>query len=192
MNITTTELIDNLAILKNTKNIRNKKYTSVLLYLGTFNKYGGSCVIEKDIYYNIMDYVHKLSTKKYTYSGKRYIYKNMEMIIKSNNKYFHQNYPINITSINNMCFVLNDRTIITKNDFPIINKYDNIYYEKVKCYSIIENTNSININFIEEKNTLNGLNNPFFKINFDFKYDHINYAQPILIKLFEQVFLNNK
>jgi hypothetical protein len=182
-----------ISFIEKTKKVnrqKNKNPFCVNIHLGSFDSTGGSCKIEKELYYQIMDRTHKVSSTFITSDKKYYRYKNIEMVVQKlgkniNKKYYTQKYPINTFINKNLCFTVYEKSFVTDSNFPIINEYNNIYSEKTKCY-IIEDTNNKNqkanrvyINFVDETNT----NDKFLKICIEFPFTNLTFAKSVLKKI---------
>jgi len=155
-------------ISQNSKNINPNSYFKITF--GNFYNYGGSSDISIKKFQDLIKFVSKSLSNKYT-SESSTIYEiyNKRMIVKNNSKFTTQFLSLDCFINNHYIIELINETKILNNEFPILNKYKMIVKRNIKKYYINDN---IIINFIEDTANDSVIRNII--IDFNKRYDDIH------------------
>jgi hypothetical protein len=159
---------------------------SVEIYIGTFNKFGGSFCMDSKILLAIEKKLLKKikqGNKKYNENNKIYRFNDMYMVINSKG---HKKYTSKRTESSKlydcMYMEINNQCNINEERFPISEKYHDIVNQSVRKY-IYGKNNQVIVSFIEEtcpttNNTIN-----YVKINYKLNSDNVNFLKDVLFNL---------
>lgn len=129
----------------------NKHVASV--YFGDFDNlsnYGSTIILNKDIFSKCIKHVQGLLKQKYDNSSLRiYQYRDLYLNIDhANNKTYTMKKHISTMCHKNTCVSIQDIREISKECFPIIDKYSSVCDQKIKTLS----SDSVKVHFIEQLN----------------------------------------
>lgn len=152
-----------------------KKNQLINIYFGQFNSFGGSYLIDKNIFFKLKDKIEQFATFNKKTTKKIYTYNNMSLIVNHKKKVKHcQSLFCQIEKY--IIIEITSEELFDINQFPIIDKYHNIVQQKIYSYLF----KNITILLIVENN-----NQYYVKLEFNYdknKIDDICYVIIIILK----------